>query len=272
MSLVVSTLLAYTAYGRVVPLENIFEDIEKVRHDYFDLGPYQVSESPKVWVFDGLLSDDALKAVNNSFAGKTQYGSWEIPKASNEIMDTLQILAHVDHPLLYQDMMYVAEYQPGYHQSAHMDRYSLSNYPDELLKTVNVSRLALVDEEANGFNEPSHDQAIPLYSFIVNFGNVGSTNFVGGEEETSIPAKANRIVMWQNYLEDGSVDHAALHHGIYPDVEDGKRILSAGAVADPLNQPNLRSNVASHGWLHFPLANHAGHKPEYKRKIGLSMM
>jgi len=248
--------------------ETVFDIGPGTEHEYFDIGPYQVSAHPKVWVFDDMLPDDVLVAVNESFADKTDYGSWAIPKASNKLMDTLQSLAHVTHPLVYQDMMYVAEYSPGHYQGAHMDRYSISNYPDELLETVNVSRLALIDE-VNDFGEPAGDSAIPLFSFVVNFSNVGSCKFVGVEPNVEVPAKEGRIVMWQNYHEDGSLDNAAMHHGTYPPIGHGKRILAAGAVADPRSPPNLRSNVPARGWLHFPLENHAGNGPDYEKKVGL---
>lgn len=232
----------------------------------FDLSKFQVSESPKIWVFDNILSESLLSNVDYDFEHYNETNEVEPaletedslaphfneegqanekwvymrPEDAASLVDTIKRLGHIRHS--YQDKIAIMEKEKGAEdQYAHMDRY-VFKHPEHLTKTVNASLL----------HDVGDGEMIPRVSFVINFSNEGGCRFPNGTTVKFIPAKRGRVVMFENYVKGGAeIDPRAEHFGVYGQTA-GKRVLTAGMLYNGDGPDFSSSESSSEGFLYFP--------------------
>lgn len=221
-----------------------------------------ICSDPQIWVYDDLLSEALLQAVDQAFdevqwkmlnGRQVRIVQLTIDGQLNELTTTLSKISHIDE-ILPCSKAWVMDVV-GRDQDAHMDGWDMSKNSDSL-NALDMSKYSL--QSHKGFKT-----IIPTLSFVIYFNDVGGCTFpYAAMADKTIPARRGRILMFHNYAGSQRPDHnpAAMHFGVYGDTP--KRVMTAGMLSNEtppeLLAPQHGHGLKTKGFLYAPIM----HKPK----------
>jgi len=204
----------------------------------FDASAYLVCETPKIWVFDDLLSENLLTHIDNLFEStqlravnenttnrRSQVLDIVIDKHTRELTEVICMVSNIE-PIEQCQTVSISDVLGG-SQNPHVDHMDVDSLAPRYQK---LQFLDLSKQSA----PPNSKAVVPTFSIVVYFNNVGSIVF----PEACLPngcihGRRGRIIMFQNYVDSARPCHSpeAVHYGTYFDSVP-KRIMTAGILSN----------------------------------------
>lgn len=258
-----------------------------------DLRTYQVSESPKMWIIDGLLSQVLLSRVDEAFTIANKTGNyplsildWRTCGADLSLAELYSsVIPHEDSFVREEDYD-AAQVQRGIQMTPEDSKELMAtikmfshvegSYQDELYVIETPRGAEDQDAHQDRFQYDLHPDylaktvnasllhdmgeegsgfVVPRVSFVINFSDVGGLLFPNAKTQKFVPAKKGRVVMFENYVNGGAdVDPTAEHYGVY-DERDGKRVATGGVLYNG-EGPDFSSTKTSEGFVYLTKGKH----------------